>query len=79
MTTTTRPRPRQPWLVTAGLGAGALLGLALLRWLPALRRRSKIALIRERAAALTERIGDLAGEAAGRTEGAWDRLKDRVA
>lgn len=76
--TPTTPRSRPAWLATAGMGAALLLGFALLRWLPALRRRSRIALVRERAEALTDRIADLAGAAAERTEDAWDELRHRA-
>jgi hypothetical protein len=62
--TTTDQAAAQPrsWLLKAGVGAGFLLGLAALRWLPVRRRRHKITRLRQQALKLTERFIDTAQE-----------------
>jgi hypothetical protein len=78
MTTDVQTEAQRPWLLTAGLGLGVLLGLAAIRWLPGRRRKTRVDLIRERAEELTGRLGDLASDAGERAGDVVADLKQRV-
>lgn len=56
------PDERRPWLMYAGLAAGAAIGFAAARWLPGRRRRTNIEYLQDKAHDLTERVSDLAGD-----------------
>ncbi len=78
MTTNPQTEPERPWLLTVGLGLGALLGLAAIRWLPGRHRKTKVELIRERAEELTERLGELASDAGDRAGDLVSDMKQRA-